>query len=232
MRANTDELADQILDIIERHIRLDPDDEGDPGEAARRIIDDIIVPITDGEAVTTTDHAAALEASEKRPLLPSCCVSDHAEDDRPDEQDDADDREPDEALDREADHGQHGPDDEKDDQYGPHVGNRTAVRAGTEQSEMREQAKRLRRRTLIPRVEGSPFEADLVAGADALDRLADVVALHIPQQGSQGYLPNGQYGWIDEVCPKCGNADEYGIASPCPTLAVARGETNERESNA
>lgn len=58
MRANTDELADQILDIIERHIRMDPDDEGDPGEAAQRIIEDIIAPITDGEAVTTTDHAA------------------------------------------------------------------------------------------------------------------------------------------------------------------------------
>ena len=48
MRANTDELADQILDIIERHIRLDPDDEGDPGEAARRIIEDIITPLEEG----------------------------------------------------------------------------------------------------------------------------------------------------------------------------------------
>lgn len=58
MRANTDELADQILDIIERHIRLDPDDEGDPGEAAQRIISDIIAPIANGEDMTTIDHAA------------------------------------------------------------------------------------------------------------------------------------------------------------------------------
>lgn len=58
MRANTDELADQILDIIERHIRLDPDDEGDPGEAAQRIIEDIIAPLANGEDMTTIDHAA------------------------------------------------------------------------------------------------------------------------------------------------------------------------------
>src|SRR5690606_1985115 len=100
----------------------------------------------------------------------------------------------------------------------------------TEQSEMRGRAEELRESAAIAD-ESNLVEhaANQRAGADALDRLADVIELHIPQHGSQGYLPNGQYGWIDEVCPQCGHADEYGIASPCPTLAIARGDTTNEK---
>lgn len=152
--------------------------------------------------------ADALEASPKRALLSSCRVPDHSEDDCPDEQDDADDREPDEALDRETDHGQHGPDDEKDDQHGPHVGNHTAVRAGTEQSEMRGRAEELRESAAIAD-ESNLVEhaANQRAGADALDRLADVI----------------EWALTDDTPPSL-DSESYGIARG-DALYIARGDT-------
>ncbi|MGO2188226.1 MAG: hypothetical protein ACTH4Y_08270 [Microbacterium gubbeenense] len=45
---DNEDLFDQIVGILHRHIRMDPEDEGDPGEAATRILVDIIAPLKHG----------------------------------------------------------------------------------------------------------------------------------------------------------------------------------------
>ena len=98
-------------------------------------------------------------------------------------------------------------------------------------AEMREAANRLRGDILDAVPDDNDMQHVLEMSAEALDRLADVIELHLPQHGAQGYLPGGTYGWIDEVCPQCGHADEYGIASPCPTLRITRGDTTNEEAS-
>jgi hypothetical protein len=50
--------------------------------------------------------------------------------------------------------------------------------------------------------------------------------LHTPVlEGVQGYLPSGDYGYIEPACSTCGDADAYGVPWPCDT-AKALGVTD------
>ncbi|GGD33207.1 hypothetical protein GCM10010915_12000 [Microbacterium faecale] len=105
---------------------------------------------------------------------------------------------------------------------------------------MREQAKRLRR--------GAP-DSDQLAGADTLDRLAEVIDLHCPDD-TQAITGDCAEERCDhetcptqtfQVCAECWRlaeeSDPYfgerGIAPvlwPCETARIARGDTtNEKE---
>ena len=65
---------------------------------------------------------------DKKVALFGLGAAEDAEDDRPDEQHDSDDREPEQALERESHDRQHNPCHEQDDQNCPHVAH--ATRAG------------------------------------------------------------------------------------------------------
>lgn len=53
---------------------------------------------------------------------------------------------------------------------------------------------------------------------------AAVEALHQPESGGMGYLPDGGYGTFPgPVCSTCGTPDEYGVPWPCPTRAALDG---------
>jgi hypothetical protein len=53
---------------------------------------------------------------------------------------------------------------------------------------------------------------------DALRAQRDaVLAIHADQGESQGYLPDGGYGYIAHCCGTCGSFGEYGEPWPCAT---------------
>lgn len=48
-------------------------------------------------------------------------------------------------------------------------------------------------------------------------KLAAVRAIHVDAGRSQGYLPSGDYGYIDHTCAVCGTLGEYAESWPCAT---------------
>ena len=62
--------------------------------------------------------------------------------------------------------------------------------------------------------------------AEAQAKIDAALDLHWPTDHAvQGYLPNGDYGYIEPACSTCGDADEYGVPYPCDT-AKALGVTD------
>lgn len=85
----------------------------------------------------------------------------------------------------------------------------------------RDQAATLRE-VVVATWPGSVVAAAAESGADALDRLADVIELHAPHENTIHTNPA-------VVCShrQCvGDAGDQ-MPWPCPTVRIARGETNE-----
>jgi hypothetical protein len=54
--------------------------------------------------------------------------------------------------------------------------------------------------------------------AEAKSMIDAALRLHTPVlEGVQGYLPNGDYRYIEPACSTCGDVDEYGVPWPCAT---------------
>lgn len=116
-------------------------------------------------------------------------------------------------------------------------------------AEMREAAKRLRHHAEMG-TGTSPSRADAIAGADALDRLADVIDLHRPvpiyedadrcdcaDKESHDVIEADGGMWLCaatplgySICERC-SENEYDEPTtwPCETVRIARGKTDEKE---